>query len=103
MEKAMREAKADVEAGMMMSETFRRHDIFPPMVLRMLAVGEATSEIGHSLDNVSRYYSQEIPRRLKKVFAIMEPAILLVLIGVVGFTALAIFMPILSIYGAISR
>ncbi len=101
MEKAMAEAKADVEAGMMMSETFRRHDIFPPMVLRMLSVGEATSEIGRSLDNVSRHYSQEIPRRLKKVFAIMEPAILLVLIGIVGFTALAIFMPILSIYGSI--
>lgn len=103
MEKAMAEAKVDVEAGMMMSETFRRHDIFPPMVLRMLAVGEATSEIGRSLDNVSRHYSQEIPRRLKKVFAIMEPAILLVLIGIVGFTALAIFMPILSIYSSIGR
>ncbi|GMT41855.1 MAG: phytochrome sensor protein [bacterium] len=101
MEKALEDAKFDVEAGMMMSDTFRNHSIFPPMVLRMLAVGEATSDIGNSLDNVSKHYNQEIPRRLKKVFGIMEPAILLVLIGIVGFTALAIFMPILSIYSNI--
>jgi type II secretory pathway component PulF len=96
-ENAMVECEADMREGLMMSESFRRHDIFTPMMIRMLTVGEASGDLGGALTNVARYYNQEIPRRVKKIFGIVEPMVMLFLIVIVGFTALAIFMPILSL------
>ncbi|MBI5815695.1 MAG: type II secretion system F family protein [Nitrospinae bacterium] len=102
-EKLIVQAKSDVEEGIMLSESFAKGNVFPPIVLRMVSVGEATGDIGTALDNISRYFNEEIPRRVKRIFGIMEPAIMLFLIGIVGFTALAIFMPILSLMGGIKR
>ena len=53
------------------------------------------------LDNVSEYYNDVIPRRIKTVFSIMEPALMLFLIFMVGCVALAIYLPIISLMGAV--
>ncbi|MBI4667064.1 MAG: type II secretion system F family protein [Nitrospinae bacterium] len=103
MEKAVQEAKKDVQEGVTLSESFSKANFMPPIVLRMLAVGEATGDLGTALDNVAKYFNEEIPRRIKKIFGIMEPAVMLTLIIVVGFTALAIFMPILSLLGGLKK
>ena len=47
------------------------------------------------------YYNAVIQRRIKKIFSIMEPLLMLVLIGIVGCVALAIYLPIISLMGAI--
>lgn len=101
LEKAISETGSEVEEGVTMTDSFRKHDVFPPMVLRMVSVGEKTGNIGDALDNVSTYYNEEIPRRLKRLFAFFEPAMIIFLVSVVGFTALAIFLPILSLMGGI--
>jgi type II secretory pathway component PulF len=67
----------------------------------MIAVGEASGDLGGALDNVANYYNEEIPRRVKKIFSVMEPLVMLFLILVVGFTALSIIMPIVEMYGGI--
>lgn len=99
------EALADiaqrVEAGEVISECMRRHPIFPPLLIRMVGMGERTGNLDVSLDNVAGYYNLVIPRRIKKVFSIMEPMLILLLVGIVGTVALAIFLPILSLMGAI--
>lgn len=51
--------------------------------------------------NVADYYNREIPRRVKKIFGILEPVITLGLIGIVGIVALALFMPMMSLMGGI--
>lgn len=99
------EALADiaqrVEAGEVISECMRRHPIFPPLLIRMVGMGERTGNLDVSLDNVAGYYNLVIPRRIKKVFSIMEPMLILLLVAIVGTVALAIFLPILSLMGAI--
>jgi type IV pilus assembly protein PilC len=52
--------------------------------------------------NVANYYNREIPRRVKKIFALFEPAVTLGLIGIVGIVALALFMPMMSLMGGFS-
>ena len=54
-----------------------------------------------ALDNVADYYNQVIPRRIKAVFSIAEPMLMVVLIFIVGCVALAIYLPIISLMGAI--
>ncbi len=90
-----------VEAGDPISEALRRHPVFPPLLIRMVTMGERTGNLDTSLENVSGYYNVVIPRRIKKVFSIMEPALILALVGIVGTVALAIFLPIISLMGAI--
>ena len=59
----------------------------------MIQVGETTGNLDKSLDKVSMYYDKEVPASIKKMFAILEPLLILFLGGVVLFIALAIFLP----------
>jgi type II secretory pathway component PulF len=103
MEKALNVASGDVAGGMLLNESLRKHEIFPRKTLLMITVGEASGDLGETLRSVSNYYTEEIPRRIKKVFSIMEPLVMFTLIGVVGFTAAAILLPILRLFGAVGQ
>ena len=94
---ALQDVGKRVEAGESLSESMRRHKIFPQLLLRMVVMGEKTGNLDAALDNVAEYYNLLIPRKIKKLFGIMEPAMILTLVGVVGMVALAVFMPILSL------
>ncbi|MCP4265305.1 MAG: type II secretion system F family protein [Candidatus Brocadiaceae bacterium] len=100
MEIALEEAKEGIKSGMQLNEGLRKHEIIPKKTLLMITVGETSGDLGGALNNVAAYYTEEVPRRIKKVFSIMEPLIMLTLIGIVGFTAAAVFLPILSMFGA---
>ncbi len=101
MENALEEAKDDVAGGMQLNESLRKHEIIPKKTLLMITVGENTGDLGWALSNVASYYTEEVPRRIKKVFSIMEPLVMFTLIGIVGFTAAAVILPILSMFGAV--
>lgn len=96
---ALRRAGADIREGSTLSSSLRGSGLFSGLVIRMIAVGENTGSLDNSLRHAADYYDQEVPRRVKKVFSIFEPTIILFLVAVVGTVALAIFMPILSIQG----
>ena len=95
------ETEKNVREGRNMSETLTKHDAFPPMLLQMIKVGETTGDLDAAMNQVSLYYDEEIPRRVKRVFSILEPIIMLILIGVVGTVAIAIFLPMVSMLGGI--
>jgi type IV pilus assembly protein PilC len=92
---------ARVEAGDSLSEGIRRYPVFPPLLVRMVVMGENTGNLDAALSNVATYYNTIVPRKIKKIFAIMEPMLIVFLVGLVGFVALAIFLPILSLLGSI--
>ena len=100
-EEAVGGVLADVKTGSTISEAMRKHDIFPPMLLRMVVMGETTGSLDTALENVANYYNQVIPRRIKKVFTVMEPMLMLLLIGIVGAVALSIYLPLLALMGSI--
>jgi type IV pilus assembly protein PilC len=98
-EKALKDAQRAVAEGSTINESLSRHTIFPPMVIQMISVGEATGTLPKTLMNIANYYNREIPRKIKKIFAIVEPLITLGLIGIVGIVALALFLPMMSLMG----
>jgi type II secretory pathway component PulF len=63
----------------------------------MFAAGEASGNLEEALTHAAAYYNEEVPRRVKKAFSIIEPIIILFLVGIIGAVAMAIFLPILSI------
>ncbi|MDX8411714.1 MAG: type II secretion system F family protein [Mariprofundaceae bacterium] len=100
MENALAGVVAAVQEGSSLHEAFNRYDFFPSMLLRMVAVGEATGQLDRVLGRVSDYYDEEIPRRVKRAFAVLEPAIIIFLIGLVGTVALSILLPIMALTGS---
>ncbi len=102
-ELAVAEVEEDVKTGSTISEAMHRQPVFPAMVLRMVAMGESTGNLDQALDTVADYYTDIIPRRIKSVFAVLEPALMLCLIFLVGAVALAIYLPILSLMGGIRQ
>ena len=100
-EDAITDVGKGVENGEAISEALKRHPVFPNILLRMVAMGERTGTLDAALQNVADYYNQVIPRRIKKLFTVLEPALMVFLIGLVGCVALAIFLPIISLMNAI--
>ena len=91
---AIRTAKNDVETGLTITESLQKTAVFPPMVIKMIHVGETTGTLTDSLDKVSSYYDQEVPATVKKIFSIMEPALIMFLAFMVLVIALSIYLPI---------
>jgi type II secretory pathway component PulF len=69
-------------------------DVFPPLVLQMVQTGENTGQLAESLQNVTDYYNDVIPRAIKRVFGILQPMITFLLIGIVAVVALSIILPL---------
>jgi len=96
----IQEIEHKVGEGEGMMSTLERHNAFSPMLLQMVRVGESTGQLDMAMAQVSGYYDTEIPRQVKRVFSLMEPIVMVGLIGVVGTVALAIFLPLISLMGA---
>ncbi len=99
--KALKQVERNIAEGSTIHESLQKHSIFPPMMIQMISVGETTGSLPKTLMNVANYYNREIPRRVKKAFAIFEPVITLGLISIVGIVALALFLPMMSLMGGI--
>jgi len=89
--------------GGVLSTAFREHADIPGMLVRMIAVGEETGRMEYALGHVSHHLDEEIPRRIKKLFGVIEPLVMLTLISLVGTVALAIFLPLMSMIGGLGH
>jgi type IV pilus assembly protein PilC len=83
-----------VASGRKIAETMKETEMFPPLVLQMVQTGESTGQLAESLQNVTDYYNDVIPRAIKKLFGILQPLITFLLIGVVAVVALSIILPL---------
>lgn len=98
---AIMQARKQVREGNRLTESLRESGVFSSLVMQMLYVGETAGILDKSLQYAADYYDQEVPRILKRMFAVFEPLMILTLVAVVGCVALAIFLPILSISGGL--
>jgi type IV pilus assembly protein PilC len=95
---ALEDVRRGVLEGTPMSKSLAKHDVFPSTLVTMIATGESSGNLDEALAGVAQYYNAIIPRRIKVVFAIFNPAVMLTLIGVVGVVALAVVLPILQLW-----
>jgi len=83
-----------VERGESLSRAAGAVAIFPPLVLQMIAVGEETGELTRLLDEVSGFYQREVDYRLRNLSALIEPALIIGVGGMVLVLALGVFLPL---------
>ncbi len=98
----IKEANAKVEKGNPLSEVFIAHDkLYPILVGEMIAVGEETGQISEMLEQLAIFYENEVEHKTKDLSTIIEPLMMVVIGGSVGFFALAMIAPIYSISDSI--
>ena len=94
----LKEAAERVEKGTALSETFiERKDLYPILVGEMILVGEETGQIAGMLAELAVFYETEVERKTKDLSTIVEPILMVVIGGSVGFFAMALIAPIYSI------
>ena len=89
-----------VVAGMGLAEAVQGRDVFPPLVVKMLAVGQETGAIDKMLVRTARYFDRDVDYAVKNLSVAIEPILLAVLGAAVLFTALAVFLPLWSLMDA---
>jgi type IV pilus assembly protein PilC len=100
LEQALRTAGQQIAEGKNMTAAFQDLGLFPPLVIRMLRIGENTGALDTALLNVAYFYNREVRESIGKVQAMIEPALTLVLGAILGWVMLSVLGPV---YDAISK
>jgi len=99
---ALREASKSVEKGGKLSRALRPHEeIFSPMVLQMMEIGEETGETSAILQKLADFFEDEVTSSMQRISSIVEPVLILFIGGVVGFFAISMMQPMFSLMGGI--
>lgn len=96
--KELEQSKSTIQEGSYLSSYFeKRKNLFPPLVVNMMAVGERTGNLTENLFFIAQYYEDEVDDIVKNLSSVLEPALLVVMGLVVGFIAVSIVTPIYQI------
>ena len=94
----IKNAKKDIEKGKPLATAFiQAETLYPPLVGELIAVGEETGALPDMLKEVAKYYEHEVEQKTKNMSTIIEPMLMLVVGGGVGFFAIAMISPIYNI------
>lgn len=94
---SLEQSAEDVRKGQELSETLGKYeDIYPPMVIEMIQVGEKTGNLSDILENLAGFYEEEIDRTTRNLSSIIEPIVMIVIGIAVGFFAISMLQPMYS-------
>ena len=94
-------AGQQINAGESLSEAFQNLGMFPPLVIRMLRVGENTGAIDTALLNVTYFYNRDVRESVEKALKLLEPTLTLVLGILLALILFSVLTPIYDIIGKI--
>jgi type IV pilus assembly protein PilC len=101
-ERAMGDVRASVKKGGTLSAPMRQvPEAFPAMVVQMIAVGEETGALETMLSKIADFYEDEVAASLKALTSILEPLMIVVVGGIVGFIVVSMYMPMFKVYDSI--
>ena len=100
LENALRSAGQQIAEGKGLTMAFTDVGLFPPLVIRMLRIGENTGALDRALLNVSYFYNREVRESIGKVQALIEPVMTIILGLILGWVMLSVLGPI---YDSISK
>jgi type IV pilus assembly protein PilC len=102
-ETSIKAVSSDVEKGDNLSVALSKRPIFPPMMLRMVAAGEATGKIDTMLEKMADFWDEEIEALLDALTSLIEPMLIVFLGVIVGGIVIAMFLPIFKLNEVVSQ
>jgi type IV pilus assembly protein PilC len=93
-EEAVFMTKDSIEEGRTIAEPLEETGVFPPMVVQMISVGEATGALDAMLSKIADFYDDEVDTAVDALTSLMEPMMMVFLGGAIGFVVIAMYLPI---------
>ncbi len=100
-EKAMDGVIASVKRGGTIAAPLAQAPVFPTMVTHMVGVGEETGALDAMLEKVAEFYEDQVEASVKALTSILEPIMIVVIGGIVGFIVISMYMPLFTVYQSI--
>jgi type IV pilus assembly protein PilC len=100
-EEAMDEVYASVKSGGTIAHPIEEAYVFPPMVGHMISVGEESGQLEQMLTKVADFYEAEVDTKVKALTSLIEPAMITIVGGMVGFIVIAMYLPLFTLYDKI--
>jgi type IV pilus assembly protein PilC len=100
-ERSMADVITSVKAGGTISEPLGNAKVFPPMVGHMVGVGEETGALDSMLAKVADFYEDEVAAAIKALTSILEPAMIIIVGGIVGVIVVSMYLPLFDVYNQI--
>ena len=97
----LRVSRDGITKGLTIGEAFQRETYFPRVVVNLIAISEKAGHIDQLLETLADFYETEIDSAIKTILSLMEPALLVVIGGLVAIIALAIIIPIFQLTASI--
>ncbi len=98
---AISNSREGVLQGIPLSIALGRQNVFPSMAMGMLAIGEETGEMDAMLSKVGDFYEDEVASSVKALTSMLEPAMIVVVGGIVGSILLAMYLPMFAVFDQI--
>jgi type IV pilus assembly protein PilC len=99
--RAVEDVSSAVKEGESIARPLERHDVFPPMVVQMIAVGEETGALDTMLGKISDFYDQEVEATVDALTSLIEPVLIAVMGVAVGGMVVSLYMPMFNIINLI--
>jgi len=101
-EKKLIETRVAVESGESIASSMKNSVVIPPLVTQMMAIGEQTGALDSMLAKVADFYESEVEHTTDRLKSLIEPVMILILAGIVGFIVLSVFLPMFQLYNQLS-
>ncbi|MCD6319289.1 MAG: type II secretion system F family protein [Candidatus Desulfofervidaceae bacterium] len=96
-EMALNEAIFAVEQGDSLADALKKTKVFPELIIQMTSTGEKTGMLDVMLEKVARFYDDQVKLAAKNLTTMIEPVMIIILGGIIGFILLSIFLPIFKL------
>jgi type IV pilus assembly protein PilC len=100
-EESMEGVIASVKRGGTIAAPLAQAPIFPAMVTHMVGVGEETGALDAMLDRIAEFYEEQVEASVKALTSILEPIMIIVIGGIVGFIVISMYLPLFEVYNHI--
>jgi len=98
----LRQAREAVAAGQPLSAALPKNHAFPSFVVPTLRAGETSGQLGDALRHIESYAATRAKEKLLTALALLEPVLIALLTGIVGFAALSFFLPLMQLLGGLN-
>ena len=102
-EEAVNNARESIRQGENLAKPLGESPVFPPMVVRMIAIGEKSGALEQLLEKISEFYDQQVEATVESLTALIEPLMIGVMGFIVGGIVLSVFLPIFKIQEALQK
>lgn len=99
---ALSRAQQQINAGDSISESFKNAGLFPPLVVRMIRVGESTGGLDKSLLKISYFYDRDVNESIEKMMKMIEPTLTVVLGAILAFIMFSVLGPVYDSFGKLN-